>query len=195
MPRHHLQSRLPAPVPVGMIHALNRRTRHQERFQNSVLHHRHGPGLDAFIVVRVVTVQIDAAKRFARRIEYHGQETRQNRRAHRLGESLSLAFVLLAMSFDAMAENLMEEYRGRASGKDGRANERLHRRRLHQFGQIFAHAVGRGINHGLRWQMRQIGRLKILQRHQVHAVRSLAARHDGKARKVAPVQQPRCPRC
>ena len=190
LPRNWFQPRLPAAVPIGMIDAFNGRPGHQERLQNAVLHHRHRPGLHALVIVGVVAVEIHAIQRFAGGIEHDRKKTGQNRRSNRFGEGLAFGFVLLAMPLDAVTENLVEENRGGASGKNRGTNERSTAGACTSFDNSRP-PRGRSIQHRLRGQMRQIGSLKILQRDQVHSIRRFAARHDGKSDKIASVQQPR----
>ena len=67
------------------------------------------------------------------------------------------------MSLDAVPEDLVEENRGGASGKDGGTDERLNGGRLDQVRDIVSHAFGRRLNLR-RWrQVRQVGHLEILQ--------------------------------
>ena len=54
------------------------------------------------------------------RIEDDGEKIGQHAEADALGEGLAFGLVLLAVAFDAVAENLVEEDAGGAAGEDGR---------------------------------------------------------------------------
>ena len=111
-------------MPVGLLEALDGRARHQERLQNALVHRRDGTPLDAFVVEFVPAVEIDAADLAARGVEDHAEEVGQHLVANALGECLAFALVLLAVSFDAVAEDFMEEDAGSASGENGRARRK-----------------------------------------------------------------------
>ena len=134
-------------MPVGAIEAANGGTRHQERLQHAFVDHRDGPRFDALIVVVVPAVQIHRADFAARGIEDHREEVRQDFCADALGERLALAFVFLAVAFDAVSEDLVEEHARRASGKNRRTDKRLGFGRPQQRRDVFGHPVD-GCQHG-----------------------------------------------
>src|ERR1035438_2269907 len=109
LPRDDFISGLPPPVPVGLREALDGRARHQERLEHALVHGRDGARLDAFIVVIVPAVEIDAGGLAPRGVENHAEEVGQHLGADALGERLAFAFVLLPVSFDAVAEDLRQK--------------------------------------------------------------------------------------
>src|ERR1700730_14127024 len=126
-------------MAVGMIDALNGRSRHQERLEDPVLHPHQGPRLHAFVVVRIRSVEIDRLDIFPRWVESDRKKIGKHGRADRLRERLTLCFVLLAMAFYPMAENLMEEDTRGSAGKNRRSHEWLRRRSAQQLRQIRTH--------------------------------------------------------
>ena len=174
-------------MPVRLFEALDGRARHQERLQNALVHRRDGTPLDAFIVVVVPAVQIDAADLAARGVEDHAEEIGQHLGADALGEGLAFAFVLLAVAFDAMAEDLVEEDAGGAPGEDRRTDEGLGLGGLQEFGDIVGHAVDRRQDHLVVRQPRFVHRFKGLKRADVGAVRGLGSGVDHDAGEPAPV--------
>ena len=178
-------------MSVRLRKALDGRARHQERPEHALVHGRDGARLHAFVVVVVPAVEIDAYGLAARGVEDHAEEAGQHIRADALGERLAFAFVLLAVAFDAVAEDLVEEDAGGAPGEDGRADERLGLGGLQQFGDVVGHAVDGRQNHLVVRQPRFLHRLKGLKRAHVGAVGGLGRSVDRHARKPAPVSHAR----
>src|SRR5215472_12132690 len=110
-------------MAVGVLHALDGRTRHEKSLEHAVLDGGDWAALDALVIVFVPAVQIDSIHLAARGIEHHGKKVRQDLGPHTPGEGLAFAFVLLSMALNAMAENFMEEHTRSAAREDGRADE------------------------------------------------------------------------
>ena len=112
----------------------------------------------------VIAVQIGTAQALARRIEDDRQEIRQHRPANRFREGLALGFVLLPMTFDPVAEDLMKEDARRSPGQNRWTDERLYRGGLQQLRQIIAGTIGAGADCFRLGQTRQVARLKIFEK-------------------------------
>ena len=135
-----------------------------------------GARLDAFVVVIVPAVEIDAADLAAGGVEDHAEEIGQHLGADALGERLAFAFVLLAVAFDAVAEDLVEEDAGGAAGEDRRSDEGLGLGGLEQFGNVVGHAVDGGEHHLVVGQAGFIHGLEGFERADVGAVGGLGRR-------------------
>src|SRR6185437_4578467 len=118
-----LKTFLTAAVAVGVIEAGDGRARHQEGFESALVDDGDRAGLDAFVIVFVPAVEIDAGDFAARGVEDDGEEIGEYLAVDALGEGLAFALILLAVAFDAVSEDLVEEDAGGASGKDGGADE------------------------------------------------------------------------
>ncbi len=119
-------------MAVGLREPLDRRARHQERLEDTVLDQGHVGGRDAFVVVVVVAAKIDVAESGHCRVVAHGEKRGQDRLADLLGEGLTLLDVLLAVALDAVAEDLVEEDAAGPVAQDGRAGVGLDQRGLAQ---------------------------------------------------------------
>src|SRR5713101_6139751 len=128
-------------MAVRMIESLDRGARHQETLENSVIHGVDALPGNAFVVVGVPAIQVDALPLTQARIEHYREKFRQHAGVKALGKGLAFAFILLAVAFDPVSENLVEENAGGAAGENGRAEERLHNRRMQQAGQVATRAA------------------------------------------------------
>jgi hypothetical protein len=120
LPRNHFITGLAAAVAVRLAETRNRRARHEERLQHAVFDGGRWPRLHSFVVVIVPAVKVLARRGVPRGIENHRQETGQHLGADALGEGLPLVFILLAVAFDAMAEDFVKEHARRAAGENRR---------------------------------------------------------------------------
>src|SRR4030095_14207212 len=68
--------------------------------------------------VGVIAIEIDGPDLFHRRVVDNGNECRKNLLVDLTRKCLSFAFVLVALPFDAMPEDLMEENAAGATGKN-----------------------------------------------------------------------------
>src|SRR5262245_59880294 len=127
-----------------MRDAEDRRTRHQKGFQDAAVDQLDRAGYDAFVVVTIEAVEIDAADLPAGGIEDHAQKIGKHRAVDALGEGLAFILVLLAMAFDAVSEDLVEEDAGGAAGEDGGSDERIDDRSFEKAGEILGDAVDGG---------------------------------------------------
>ena len=102
-------------MAVRMIEAFDGRTRHQERLQNSVFNRHHAPRRDSLVVVAIRTVQVDTLKSLQRGIEHHAEKRRQHGLSDFSRKRPRIVGVTLAIAFDAVAEDLVEEHARRAA--------------------------------------------------------------------------------
>src|ERR1019366_6376796 len=116
-----------AAVPVRMVKTIDGGTRHQEALQNAVVNCFHRLTEDAFVIVFVPAVQIDARGALQGRVESDGKEVGKNLFADAFGEGLAFGLILLAMAFDTVAEDLVKEDAGSPAGKNGGSDEGLGR--------------------------------------------------------------------
>ena len=104
--------------------------------------------LHPFVVIAVVTGQIGVAQFPQRGVEGHGESSRQNGLRNVVRECLAFVFILLAMTFEPVAEDLVEEHRTRPAREDRGAGVRVDRGRAPQRLQVGDHAID-GAQHGL----------------------------------------------
>ena len=183
------EARLAAAVAVGMIEALDRGARHQECLQNPVIHGRDALPGNAFVVVGVPAIQVDSLRLAQSGIEDDTEKVRQHARAQALGEGLAFALIFLAVAFDAVSEDFVEEDAGGASGENGRAQKGFGYRGVQQSGQIGAHAVDGGQQHVVGRQRGGIGGVEARCRRQIHTVGGAAFGGNRDAHEVAAVLQ------
>jgi hypothetical protein len=118
-------------------------------------------------------------------VEHHGEELRQDLRAHAAGEGLAFGLVFLPVAFHAVAENFVEEYARGTPGENGRADERIRNGRPQQGIEVGCDAVHRTGQCGILGQSTRLHGLERDARAQVHPVLGLAARGNYDARVAA----------
>src|SRR5205823_9640075 len=139
LPRHRRHSRLTPPVAVRMREARDRRARHEESGEHSVLHDVDAPRRDTFVVIQVIAGELGVTKSALGRIEVDAEVARQQVLTDLPLEGLSLFLALLPMAFDAMTEDLMEEHAARAAGENSRRGRGGDDRRFLQGMQVVDH--------------------------------------------------------
>ena len=117
------------------------------------------------------------------------EKIRQHRTVHALGEGLSFGFVLLAVAFHAVSEDLVKEHAGGAAGENGGPDERIHHRRLEQPRQILGDSLDGGQDHFIFGQIPRIHGFKGFRRSQVHSIVGARDGRNDDARKAAAVLQ------
>ena len=100
-------------------------------------------------------------------------------------------FVLLAVAFDAVAEDFVEEDAGGAAGEDGRADEGFGDGRLEQRAKVGGDAVDGGGEDLFRGQAGGVGGFEGFAGAEVHAVGGFGAGGDDDARVAAAVAHAR----
>src|SRR5690349_2940969 len=108
-----------------MLEAFDGGPGHRECLENTVLNRLDGLAAYAFIIIFVIAVEVGSGGAFQSRIEGDGQEVGEDFFADTFRKSLAFGFVFLAVSFDAMAEDLVEENTRSPSGEDGGSDKRL----------------------------------------------------------------------
>ena len=108
-----------------MIETCDGHAGHQKISENSVVDRDDFLRRNSFVVVCIGAGELCSVELCQRGIVDDRQERGQNLLADFLGEGLALAFVTLAMAFQAMPENLVEKHSGRAARKHRRAHVRL----------------------------------------------------------------------
>ena len=104
-----------------------------------------------------------------------------------LGEGLAFGFVLLAMTLDTVAEDLVEEDAGGASGEDSGADEGLGFRRLKKIGYVIGHAIHCGFEHLVVGQPGSIDGFEGFKRAEVGSIGGFGGRGNHHAREAAAV--------
>src|SRR5712691_10953476 len=104
-------------MAVGVRKATDRRARHQECLQDSLLDHRYRAPGHAFVVEAIRAVQVDTTHLPFGGVEDDREKIRQDGGVHAPGESLSLGLILLTVTLHAVSENFMKENTGCAAGK------------------------------------------------------------------------------
>jgi hypothetical protein len=87
----------------------NGRAREKEVSEYSVFDDIDRTGFHAFIIIKVVAVEVRSHNFLSGWIVDDGNEVGQNRFANLFGESLAFVFILLALAFNAMSEDFVEE--------------------------------------------------------------------------------------
>ena len=101
-----------ASVSVRLRKRDQRRSAEQKGLEHALVHHCDAARLHALVVVEVVAHQLDAAARLQRRVEGHTQEVGEYRLVDTAAERLPVVGVALAVTLDAVAEDLVEEDAG-----------------------------------------------------------------------------------
>ena len=104
------QASLRAPVTVRGREVLYRQTSHDKVLQHPVFDDFDARRWDSFIVVAIPAGQFRARERAQGGVVGHTEKIRQNFFTDLLGECLAFLAPPLALSFDAMAENFVEEH-------------------------------------------------------------------------------------
>src|SRR6266853_2521553 len=92
-----------------------RRPRHLETLQHTVIHERHTLRRHAFIIELVVSQQVLFPELFPCCVVSNAQKFRQDLLAYFLRKRLPFGHVFLTVAFGAMAEDFVEKYRRGAS--------------------------------------------------------------------------------
>jgi len=135
------ESGLIAAVAVGNAEIFDGHTRHQEILEHAILDDFDALRGRAFVVVIVGARELHTGELANGGSSATLKKFRQHFLVDLLGESLSLVFIALAMTFEAMAEHFVEEDRQRAPAEEGRAVVGLGDRRFAQIFQVRGHLV------------------------------------------------------
>src|SRR5215475_4366740 len=106
-------------MPIRNAEILDGHSRHQEVFEDAVLDYVHVLGGGAFVVIVIGAGEFHSSDLVTGRIVNHAEKFWQNLLADFLGEGLALFFVALAVAFEAVAEDFVEEY-GRVAAAEQR---------------------------------------------------------------------------
>ena len=98
------------------------------------------------------------------------QERRQHELIYFLGEGLAFGVAALAMAFQAVSENFVEENSGGAAGKHGRTRVRFGNRSGAQRFQIGGDLVDLGLQFGFGRKLVGRGGLKSFDAQKIHAI-------------------------
>ncbi len=116
---------LGAAVAVGGGEAGDGEARHEEGVEDAVLDEVDAAGGLAFVVVAVVAAEGDAVEGGEGGVVGDAEEGGQDLLAEELGEGLAFVVAALALAFEAVAEDFVEEDGGGAAAEDGGAVEGL----------------------------------------------------------------------
>src|SRR5262249_35023853 len=130
LPRHDLGARLSSSVTIRMRKTLDRRTGHEERFEDAFVNHAHRTRSYAFVIKTIPSVEVNTPGLFPGRIEDNRQELGQHGAVHTLGESLSFSLVFLPMPLHPVAEYFVKKHTRGAPGKDRWSEKWIHHRSL-----------------------------------------------------------------
>src|SRR5690606_15091426 len=134
-------TRLFATVSVGGRESLYWRARHQEILEYAVLDDGDRSGLDAFVVIAIETAQELPIEVTDRRVVIDIDKVGEDLLADFLGEGLAFEFGLLAMAFDAVAEDFVKRHAGSAIHQNRRPDVRFGQRRLQQSVELADDAI------------------------------------------------------
>src|SRR5260370_34225681 len=102
-----------------------RRSRHLETLQHTVIHQRHALRRHPFIVELAVAQKVLLPELFHRRIVSEAQKFRQDLLADFFRKRLSLGHIFLTMAYAALAKNFVEKYRRWPPRQQCRSDRRL----------------------------------------------------------------------
>src|SRR5947208_9366225 len=105
-------------MTVRVRESLDGHARHEECLQRATLDHGDATGPDAFVIEPIVSREVGIPEALQRRIEVHRKPGWQHGISDVAREGLSFVFVLLPVSLETMAEDLVEEHRARAPRQD-----------------------------------------------------------------------------
>ena len=154
---------------------------HEEGVEDAVLDEVDAARGLALVVDGVVAGERVAVEGGEGGVVGDGEEGGEDGLAEELGEGLALLVAALALAFEAMAEDLVEEDGGGAAGEDGWAVEGLGDGRGAEGFEVFGHRkrfVGNGLLIG---QVRERVGLEGLGAEELHAVGSAGAGDDDEA--------------
>src|SRR6185295_11540007 len=106
-------------MAVGSFEAGNRRTRHQEVLEDSLIDHTDSLSSNAVIIEFVKAIEVHAVESLGRGIVNDRDEVRQYRLIDVLCEGLPFAFTLLTVAFDTVTKDLMKENAAGPARQDG----------------------------------------------------------------------------
>ena len=161
-------------MSIRMRKAYQRRPRHLEVLQHSVVHQRHALRRHALIIELVVPQQIFPAQLLHRRVVHNAQETRQDFFSNFFRKRLSLSHIFLPVPLGTVPKNFVEKDRGRAPGQKRRAHGRIVDGCFNQPFQFLAHGRFRGIHGFVVRRLLRIHPVKVVIPVDVHPVRRFA---------------------
>src|ERR1700719_5375232 len=96
-------------MAVGMAEIRDRHARHQKILQHAILYRDDALRRNPLVVKVIRSSEFRAVEFFQRRIVRDAEKLRQHFLIHFFRERLPLALILLAMAYEPVAQNLMEE--------------------------------------------------------------------------------------
>ena len=172
----------PWPLDLATL-AMGRRDIRKVSSTPSLIRSTRSRGL-AFVVKVVVAAERGAVEGGKRGVVGDAEELGQNRLAEQLGEGLALFVAALALAFEAMAEDFVEEDCGGAAAEDRRSVEGLGYGRGAQGFEALRQGDGLSASTLLVGQVAGGIGLEGLGAEQVHAVGGTRPRHDDKTREL-----------
>src|SRR6266851_4099408 len=151
-----------------------RRSRHLETLQHTVIHQRHALRRHPFIVELVVAQKVLLPELFHRRIVSNAQKFRQDLLADFFRKRLPFGHVFLTVAFGAMAKDFVEKYRRCAPRQQRRSNRRIVDGRGDQSFQLLAHRRFCRVHRFVVRCVLGVYPIKIVVAVDVHSVRRLA---------------------
>src|SRR5215813_5765232 len=97
-------------MPIRVFKPSHGRPRHQKVLENALFDNGDLLSGHTVIIELVITIEVDTLNALGRGVINDGNERWQYRLIHLFRKCLALTVTLLAMAFDAMAEDLVEKY-------------------------------------------------------------------------------------
>src|SRR5215472_18608864 len=171
---NRLRPHLSAAVPVRMREPRERRPRHFEALEHTMIDEHHALPRHTFVVVLEIPQQILFAELLHRWIIHDAQEVRQDWLVDLLRECLPLIYILLTMAFRAVSENFMKENRCRPAREQGGPYHRFIERRHDQPFHLFPQLGRRRIHRLVIWRLARVHPVEVVVPVDVHPVARLA---------------------
>ncbi len=174
-----------AAVAVGGGEAGDGEAGHEEGFEDAVVDEVDAAGGLAFVVVAVVAAEGVAVEVGEGGVVGDGEEGGQDLLAELLGEGLAFGVAALALAFETVAEDFVEEDGGGATGEDGGAVEGLGDGSGAEGDEVVRHGEGLVEDGLLVGEVGGFVGLEGFDAEEVHAVGGAGAGDDDEAGDVA----------
>ena len=106
---------LSSSMSIALSKSFNGSSRHHKSSKNPILYNGNIFSFASFIIMSVVSIQIDAVPLRKRRVVGYRKKRRKKFFAYFSCKSLAFLLILLTMTFDSMPQNLVKKYSSRTT--------------------------------------------------------------------------------